>query len=435
LAEAALPYTSGARQGLPASVTHVLAALRTALAGGDQEALAELGPLLAGTAAAPPQLPDDAEGQRLAAALNAYKSAVPANTAVQPATVQPATDNGHAPDDEDDTEAEQELQPGDEEDEPEGAVFPALKILKEAVARSKMHPIKVIRTEERESGPWPLISEHMDGEPRWIHPDVTSTRVPFIRENGKRVRRDQLDVPGSFGEGVLCLIDRNGSYPSACSAVPLAPNKLLHTGPLDAFDKASAGIYLIDIPQWTRTDMPHPLGRIIDRPDAQGRVWVTTPHIKQLERLVRDGHLASMPVIHDSWTGKANESLFKPFYEATRKARTELVEVGGDPYKAYKTRLSIALRLLWPKRKEQRSPFWRPDWRMSMVAEASVRHWTVAFKAVQEGHTLIALRNVDAAVFWTPPGTPPDTYRIGTGFGEVKAKFIQAGEIIPEGDD
>lgn len=434
LAEAALPYTSGAQQGLPSAVTHVLAALRTALAGGDQKALDELRPSLAQVATAPPSLPETAEGRGLAAALNAYVST---GTPGQLVAGQPAADGGAAADagDEDGTEREQELRPGDEEDEPDSAPFPALKLLKDAVGRSKMHPIKVIRIEDRESGPWPLISEHMDGEPRWVHPDVTSTRVPFIRANGKRVRRDQLDVPEGFGAGVLCLIDRNGSYPSACSAVPLAPNKLLHTGALAAFDKASAGIYLIDIPQWTRTDMPHPLGRIIDRPDAQGRVWVTTPHIKQLERLVRDGHLAAMPTIHDSWTGKANESLFKPFYAAARQARIELVQAGGEPYKAYKTRLSIALRLLWPKREEQKSPFWRPDWRMSMVAEASVRHWTTAFKAVQEGHTLIALRNVDAAVFWTPDNTPPATYRIGTGFGEVKAKFVQAGEIIPEGDD
>ncbi|AJE80381.1 ATP-binding protein [Streptomyces albus] len=349
----------------------------------------------------------------------------------QPPAARPTDE--HTPDD--DTETEVQLQPGDEEDEPDSAPFPALKLLKDAVGRSKMHPIRVIRTEERDRGPWPLITEHMDGEPRWIHPDVTSTRVPHIRENGKRVRRDKIDVPETFGTGTLCLIDRNGSYPSACSAVPLAPNKLLHTGPLEAFDKASAGIYLIDIPQWTRTDMPHPLGRIIDRPDEHGRVWVTTPHIKQLVNLVRDDHLHAMPTIHDSWTGKANESLFKPFYEASRTARTELVQTGGDPYKAYKTRLSIALRLLWPKREEQRSPFWRPDWRMSMVAEASVRHWTVAFRAVQEGHTLLALRNVDQAIYWTPPDTPPSTYRIGTGFGEVKSKFVEAGETILEGDD
>ncbi|MFJ9250787.1 DnaB-like helicase C-terminal domain-containing protein [Streptomyces sp. NPDC101776] len=442
LAEAALPYTSGARQGLPAAVTHVLAALRTALTNGDQDALDDLGPSLADIAAPPPHLPDTDEGRRLTAALNACNTTAAVDATEQPVAIQSTEGSGPvAPDDEDDeddedaTEGEVELQPGDEEDEPETAVFPALKILREAVERSKMHPISVIRKEERESGPWPLISEHMDGEPRWVHPDVTATRVPYVRANGKSVRRHKLDVPDSFGEGVLCLIDRNGSFPSACSAVPLAPNKLLHTGPLDAYDKTTAGIYLIDIPEWKRRDMPHPLGRIIERPDEQGRVWVTTPHLKLLVKLVKDEHIATMPTIHDSWTGKANESLFKPFYEATRNARTELVQTGGEPYKAYKTRLSIALRLLWPKRQEQRSPFWRPDWRMSMVAEAEVRHWVVAFRAVLEGYVLLALRNVDAGVFWAPDGTAPTTYRIGTGFGEVKAKFLQPGEIIPEGDD
>ncbi|MFD5483038.1 DnaB-like helicase C-terminal domain-containing protein [Streptomyces hawaiiensis] len=443
LAEAALPYTSGGHRGIPAALTHELAAWRTAVAGGDQEALKEILPSLLQAAAAVSEMPDTHEGQRLAAALRPYGTPVSADTAgsahqaaAAGAPVHAPADSGQGQDDvAEDEDGEDGLAPGDEEDEPEGHVFLALKILKDSVGRSKMHPIPVIRTEARNSAPWTLISEHMDGEPRWVHPDVTATRVPHIRANGKRVRRDQLDVPDSFGEGVLCLIDRNGSFPSACSAVPLAPNKLLHTGPLDAYDKAGAGIYLIDIPEWNRTDMPHPLGRIIDRPDENGRVWVTTPHIKQLEKLVRAGHLAAMPAIHDSWTGKANESLFKPFYEATRKARTELVQVGGDPYKAYKTRLSIALRLLWPKRQEQRSPFWRPDWRMSMVAEASVRHWSVAFRAVQEGHQLLALRNVDAAVFWAPDGTAPATYRIGTGFGEVKAKFVKPGEISPEGDD
>ncbi|MGK3943388.1 DnaB-like helicase C-terminal domain-containing protein [Streptomyces caeruleatus] len=448
LAEAALPYTSGGQQGIPAALTHELAAWRTAVAG-DHEALKEILPSLLQAAATVSQWPDTHEGHRLAAALRPYgmpESAgttpaagqSPATGAVGTAGRTPADDRQATADvveDEEDDADEDALTPEDEEDEPEGHVFPALKILKDSVGRSKMHPIRVIRKEERDHSPWPLISEHMDGEPRWVHPDVTATRVPHIRANGRRVRRDQIDVPDSFGEGVLCLIDRNGSFPSACSAVPLAPNKLLHTGPLDAYDKAGAGIYLIDIPEWTRTDMPHPLGRIADRPDADGRAWVTTPHIKQLVKLVRDNHLDAMPTIHDSFTGKANESLFKPFYEATRKARSELVQIGGDPYKAYKTRLSIALRLLWPKRPSQRSPFWRPDWRMSMVAEASVRHWTVAFKAVQEGHTLIALRNVDQAIFWTPPDTPPSTYRIGTGFGEVKAKFVQAGETILEGDD
>ncbi|MEV6757000.1 DnaB-like helicase C-terminal domain-containing protein [Streptomyces sp. NPDC051214] len=454
LADAGLPFTSGALKGLPAEATRLLAALRTAVADGDAGALAELRGPLHDLAAADPSYPDTAQGRRLADALHAYTTTGPGSATETAAAVEPTggeptqahaerpaetltespTEQSAEADDEadDDTDG---LAPGDEEDEPEGVVFPALVILKDAVARSKMHPIQAIRTEERDSGPWPLISEDMDGEPRWVHPEVTSERVAHINANGKRVRRDQLLVPDSFGDGVMCLIDRNGSYPSACSAVPLAPNKLLHTGPLEAFDKAQAGIYLIDIPQWDHPAMPHPLGRVVESADEHGRVWVTTPHIRQLERLIREGHIDTPLTFHDSWTGKANESLFKPFYTAAREARAELVQDGGEPYKAYKTRLSIALRLLWPKREEQRSPFWRPDWRMSMVAEASVRHWITAFKAVQEGHRLIALRNVDAAVFFMPDATPPAPYRVGTGFGEVKVKFVRRGEIIPEGED
>ncbi|MET7746113.1 DnaB-like helicase C-terminal domain-containing protein [Streptomyces sp. NPDC005385] len=436
LADAALPFTSGAVKGLPAEAARLLAALRTALTDAHVKDLDDLHTPLKEMAAAGLPTPDSAEGRRLSAALHALNA--PASSSAQAAAPAPAGGVTPAAEHEDGDEGRRDdddgLVPGDEQDEPEGAIFPALRILKESVARSKMHPIPVIRTEDRETGPWPMVSEDMDGEPGWVHPDVTSTRVAHER-NGKRVRRDQLDLPASFGEGLMCLIDRNGSFPSACSAVPLAPNRLLHTGPLDVFDKSQAGIYQITVPEWDYPAMPHPLGRLADRPDEQGRVWVTTPHIKMLERLHRDGHLTDPVTIHDSWTGKANESLFKPFYQATKDARTELIEAGGEPYKKYKTRLSIALRLLWPKRPESRSPFWRPDWRMSMVAEASVRHWFSAFKAVQAGHTLIALRNVDAAIFWVSDETAPDTYRVGTGFGEVKAKFIQPGTFIPEGDD
>jgi hypothetical protein len=51
-----------------------------------------------------------------------------------------------------------------------------------------------------------------------------------------------------------------------------------------------------------------------------------------LERLHREGHLTAPVTVHDSWTGKANESLFKPFYTAAREARTELIQTGGEPY-------------------------------------------------------------------------------------------------------
>lgn len=153
---------------------------------------------------------------------------------------------------------------------------------------------------------------------------------------------------------------------------------------------------------------------------------MTTPHLELLEKLIRQEHFTQPLLIHDSFTGRANNSLLKPFYQAAKTTRAELIEAAGDPYIEYKRRLSIALRLLWPKGERMNSPFWRPfwrpDWRLSMVAEASVRHWVTVCAAVQGGHTLIALRNADEAVFWTPDGTAPANYKVGTGFGQVKVK-------------
>ncbi|WP_405773646.1 hypothetical protein [Streptomyces sp. NBC_00859] len=355
----------------------------------------------------------------------------PAPSASRPAAVQPTGRPGAPPAENDAVVAEQVLASGEVSDaemgvEPEvaekGTVFPALAILRAcADEHSKMHPVRVIRKDLREGAPWTLFSEVMDGEPRWVHPEVERVRT----RGGKR---DELIVPDSFGAGQLLTIDRNGSYPSACSAVPLAPNILHHTGPLEARANDQAGAFQITVPAWNHAEMPHPLGRIADRMDEDGRAWVTTPHLKHLEKLIRQGLITEPLTIHDSWTGRLNESLFKPFYQAAKDARTELLAAGGgEPYVEYKRRLSIGLRLIWPKGEKVISPFWRPDWRMSLVAEASVRHWATAWRAVQAGATLVALRNVDEAVFFTSDVTAPAPYKVGTGFGEVKIKT--------EGDD
>ncbi|MFF8683141.1 hypothetical protein ACF07F_35025 [Streptomyces sp. NPDC015237] len=110
----------------------MLSALRTALADGDPKALAELGPSLAQAAAVQPQLPDTPEGRRLATALVAY-AAEPAGAPRQALPVASLAGTANALDDEAGSDRDVEIQPGDEEDEPEGAVFPALNLLKDAV--------------------------------------------------------------------------------------------------------------------------------------------------------------------------------------------------------------------------------------------------------------------------------------------------------------
>ncbi|MEV0254701.1 DnaB-like helicase C-terminal domain-containing protein [Streptomyces sp. NPDC050732] len=436
LVDAALPFTSGALKGLDPRTVQILSDHRDSVLNQHIDTLPERRTYTAALAHdAQLHLPDHPAADRLRTALDDFTTALQHDQTQQqpcPPSPEPAA---HTPPPTQHTDVNpqadqvppqpeqpgQELQPGDEDDEGDDAPFPALRLLKEAIGRSKMHPIQVIRKDEREQPPWTLFNEVMDGEPRWVHPDVDSVRT----RGGKR---HQLVVPpDQFGPGQLCTIDRNGSYPSACSAVTLAPNKLLHTGPLDHRDKDQAGVFQIDVPAWKHPHMPHPLGRLADRADDQGRIWVTTPHMEILEKLIRQGHLDGQLHIHDSWTGRANNSLLKPFYQAARTARAELITT-GQPYTEYKRRLSIALRLLWPKGERVNSPFWRPDWRMSVVAEASVRHWITAWGAVKDNHTLIALRNVDEAVFWTPDGTAPSKYKVGTGFGEVKVKNEQGSD-------
>ena len=447
LIEAALPFTAGAVRGLPSEALQLLADHRDTVI---NEVVDELPTVRAYSAALASAagliLPGTREGQQLRATLDAFAVAHRAEaipTAVEPGDGadgeerdgQGATGNvptgetepGDAaahhqqPAGEETAEQEQDLQPGDEEDEPKEAVFPALVILKDAVGRSKMHPIKVIRTEERDSGPWPLISEHMDGEPRWVHPDVTSdARRPHQRANGKRVRRDQLDVPDSFGDGRDVPDRPQRLLPLGLFSRPARPEQAPAHRPPGSVRQEPGRHLPHRHPRVEPPRMPHPLGRIIDRPTNTAGCGSPPRTSSSSNARPRRPHRTRMPAIHDSWTGKANESLFKPFYAGRpRRHAPSSSRPAASPTRRTRPGCRSRCVCCGPSAPEQRSPFWRPDWRMSMVAEASVRHWIAAFKAVQEGHRLIALRNVDAAVFWTPDRHGP---RPRTGSGPASAK-------------
>lgn len=307
-------------------------------------------------------------------------------TIVTPRTPEPEPEPQPEPADE--PEPELEL----EEDSATG--FQGIKVLKESIAKSRMHPLPCVPKAERDSEPWSLWTEASGGAP--------NTRV-----------FERTDVPAG---GQIIVVDRNGSYLSACSSVPVAPNKLIHTGPLEKYDRAQAGMYQIELPEWTETTMPHPLGRLSTR--RESLVWVTTPHMRLLVKLAAADRIGPI-IIRDSWTGNPNESLFEPFYRKCRDTRDVLYGTGA-PYTDYKISASSALRLLWPK--TVRSPFWRPDWRLSIVAEANVRHWVAADNAVAQGAFLVSLGNTDEATFWTPDGELPAPYIRGNKFGAVGIK-------------
>ncbi len=98
-----------------------------------------------------------------------------------------------------------------------------------------------------------------------------------------------------------------------------------------------------------------------------------------------------------------------------------------------KRAMSRAVRSLHPVK--ARSPFWRPDWHKSVLAQAAIRHWIKAYQAVEQGAVLLSIGAVDEVAYavpasaedpklWVPPG-----YRMGDGYGEVKHK-----EVLVDGE-
>jgi hypothetical protein len=308
-------------------------------------------------------------------------------------------------------ETEEELEP-----EPQDApgTWSARGSLLASIEASRFHPVPVIRKSERDAKPWALMSEQMDGHFSWVHPDspaVSSQRV--------------------------AILDRNGSYPSVCNSVPVAANILKHSGALSARGR-TAGIYLIDRPVWSRTDIAHPLGKTatIAAEGIRDRIWVTTPHLILLERLAEKGHIGA-PHIRDSWTGPVTWSLFEDF-SGDVLAQRQATAHDLAAYTEVKASSSKAIRSLWPK--STMSRFWRPDWHQSIEAEAAVRLWAKAFQAVlahseqlalldedptgPQAGQLLALANTDAAFYVAPADADatwaPHGVTLGSGYGQMK---------------
>jgi hypothetical protein len=307
---------------------------------------------------------------------------------------------------------EDDQAPEEQDEHPEAQRWPAIRELQAAIAKSRMKPIKVIKNVEREHGPWPLVVEKMDGH--------------------FRSRAWSGEIPE--GTTHVALFDRNGSYMSAMSSVPVAPNALRHTGPLGTDPGARgargnlAGLFRILNFEWTDPLIPHPLGRTVEGVAPGEPVWITGSHLEFLDQWAEKGVTPVVDVI-DSWAGNRNTSLFEPFYKWTRTVREQ---TSGDDRMEAKRAMSRAVRSLHPRK--ARSPFWRPDWHKAVLAQAAIRHWIKAYQAVHADESpavLLGIGVVDECAFAVPAGVEdpklwvPPGYRLGAGYGEVKHKELK----------
>jgi hypothetical protein len=290
--------------------------------------------------------------------------------------------------------------------------WPGIRVMEAAIARSRMKPISCI-----------LRPEHPDVRPGMQTRDLPQWQLAARADIGA-FRWARPGLLEDFDPGRLVLtIDRNASYPSSASSVPVAPN-VLRPAQLEGNPKEAgvAGVAEIIVPVWDHPELPHPLGR---NAIPGARLVVATGALEDLWVLHQRG-LIAWPEILAAALGRRNTSLFEPFYKDVKAARAKHA---GDPAMtiAVKRYSSIAIRMLYPK--QARSPFWRPDWYAAWVSQAMTRHWIRAQQAVEAGTILAGLDSVDAAAFLVPEGADPATwipepYILGSGFGQVKVKPI-----------
>jgi hypothetical protein len=324
--------------------------------------------------------------------------------------------------------------PDCEREEASSARWPAMNVMRSAIdpklTRSRMKPV-----------PWIPPPGHPKAEgkqtrdlPQW----QLAERAAGSAEAGFAWTRPGLLE--EFGPDRLVLtIDRNGSFPSGCSSVPLAPNVLLPAGRLEANPKTLgkpeqygpragkpvglAGVALVIVPRWDYPDLPLPFPRSA----VPGELFpVATNLLEKLWEL----HTASRipaPEVAEAFLGRRNTSLLEPFYKGVKAAREQYA---GDAAMtvAVKRSSSIAIRKLYPIYKP--SPWWRPDWRAAAVTESAIRTWSAADRAAAAGAVLVGLGRTDETSFLIPADANPETwvppgYTFGRGFGQVKPKEIR----------
>ncbi|MDX2802317.1 helix-turn-helix domain-containing protein [Streptomyces scabiei] len=217
------------------------------------------------------------------------------------------------------------------------------------------------------------------------------------------------------GAHKVTALDINGAYLSALKTwLPLG--KLEHTNG-GHLDRRRAGFYLITPPEWDHSAvLPNPLGSR----DEPGPVWIGEPTLRQLLRLAEKYRLCDPPEIHESWTSGATESLLEKFRIMLKDARDRAIaeddDVTGDYVKAMYSKFVSTLG-----ESNFNREIYRTDWMHLIRSQAFANLWMKAFKAYDEGLTLVRAMGTDELHVI---GDWRAVFPEGRGVAEVKVKDV-----------
>ncbi|MDN3026866.1 helix-turn-helix transcriptional regulator [Streptomyces sp. S.PB5] len=266
----------------------------------------------------------------------------------------------------------------------------------------------------------------------WI-PDIlrkqTARGADRIWEARPKWARTELP-PGAHE---VTALDINGAYLSALKT-HLPIGQLEHSTGFE-HDRRRAGVHLITPPAWEHeAHLPNPIGNR----DEPGPLWVTEPTLRLLLRLSGPRYgLCEPPVIHESFTSGATENLLEKFRVALKDARDRAIAEGDDVTLEYVKAMYSKFVSTMGESNYNRE-LYRPDWMHLIRSQAFANLWTKAYKAHEEGLTVVRAMGTDELHVI---GDWRRVFPEGRGVAEVKVKdtYTVGEDFDPgaagEGDD
>ncbi|GGO46297.1 helix-turn-helix domain-containing protein [Streptomyces lasiicapitis] len=262
----------------------------------------------------------------------------------------------------------------------------------------------------------------------WV-PDIlrkqTARGADRIWEARPKWTRGELP-PGAHE---VTALDINGAYLSALKT-HLPIGQLEHSTGFD-HDNRRAGVHLITPPDWHHDEvLPNPLGNR----DEPGPLWVTEPTLRLLLRLSGPKYgLCEAPEIHESFTSGATENLLEKFRIALKDARDQAIAADDEVTLEYVKAMYSKFVSTMGESNYNRE-LYRPDWMHLIRSQAFSNLWMKAFKAYDEGLTVVRAMGTDELHVI---GDWRAVFPEGRGVTEVKLKdTYTVGEPhrMPEGE-
>ncbi|NUU24700.1 MAG: dihydrolipoamide S-succinyltransferase [Streptomycetaceae bacterium] len=198
---------------------------------------------------------------------------------------------------------------------------------------------------------------------------------------------DELEA-GTRPPLAVDVLDTNAAFLSAFKA-HLPIGKLIHDDH-GGFHPRRSGVYLLNSrPRWEHPHLPDPIGNRRE----PGPILLDDATVRLLARCAQLG-LCQPPAIAESWTSGASENLLEKLRRVLTQARETAIANSDAVTEAYIKSMYAKFTSTIGESSANRE-LRRPEWMHILRSQAFANLWRKAYKAHDNGLTVVALRGTD----------------------------------------